>query len=355
MAATTKSGKIIPDLKDDERLRDIIVKVDQDELPSFQHDDTSKIGIGIVGFPFDEGNLRNRGGRAGGKDGPSVFRYYLNKIGCHPNPEWNIRLSNNMIIYDFGDIDDELNYDESHLKLSIIVEQLLEKKLIPFIIGGSNDQSYFNFVAFTNYLNKRNNLSDNFGVINIDAHFDVRPKQNNLEHNGSPFRMMLESSIYQNNNGFFTEFACQGHQCSMKHYNFLKSAQNTKVYWLDKDLRKNEKLKQGTVAEQFEKCLDELIGNKKENGRKLFVSFDVDSIRQSDCPGVSCPSPIGLTAIEAGRICFISGVNKNVMLMDMSEFNPHAESGTTGRLLSWMFYNFVLGVSTRRKSLRSHL
>ena len=330
---------------DDPRLKDIIIRVDQNDLSSFNHD-TSKIGIAILGFPFDEGCIRN-GGRGGAKDGPSVFRYHLYKIGCHPNPEWNIRLSDNIQIYDFGDINDELNYDESHLKLSQIVEQLLNKQLIPFIIGGSNDQSYNNFLGFTNYLNKHNNLSNNFGVINIDAHFDVRPRKNGLEHSGSPFRMMLESDIYQKNNGFFTEFACQGHQCSMKQYQYIKSNKNTNVYWLDKDLRKNEKLNLGSIDEQFCKCLKQMIG---ENNRKLFVSFDIDSIRESDCCGVSCPSPIGLTAIEAAKICFVSGQNENVMIMDMSEFNPNAESYLTGKLLSWMFYNFVLGVSTRNKS-----
>merc|ERR1712154_470414 len=107
-----------------------------------------------------------------------------------------------------------------------------------------------------------------------------------------------------------------------------------------------------SVGQQFRECLDEMSG---KGNRKLFVSFDVDSIRQSDCPGVSCPSPIGLTAIEAGNMCFVSGQNRNVMIMDMSEFNPNAESYLTGKLLSWMFYNFVLGVSIRCDAIKSRL
>ena len=84
---------------DDPRLRDIIIKVDQNSLSSFKHD-RNKFGIGIIGFPFDEGCTRN-GGRAGAKDGPSIFRYHLYKIGCHPNPEWNIKLSDTVVIYVF--------------------------------------------------------------------------------------------------------------------------------------------------------------------------------------------------------------------------------------------------------------
>jgi hypothetical protein len=34
--------------------------------------------------------------------------------------------------------------------------------------------------------------TDTLGVINIDAHLDVRPKKDNLVHSGSPFRLLLE-------------------------------------------------------------------------------------------------------------------------------------------------------------------
>merc|ERR1712228_983963 len=103
---------------------------------------------------------------------------------------------------------------------------------------------------------------------------------------------------------------------SASHFEWIKQQKNTKIVWFS----------------------------------KIFLSFDVGSIRQSDCSGVSCPSPIGLTAIDAAQICFNSGKNKNVSLMDMSEFNPLAESYKTGKLLAWLFYNFVLGVAQRQKN-----
>ena len=325
---------------EDPRLREIIIKIDQSTLPTFKHSDHSKIGIAILGFPFDEGCKRN-GGRIGAKNGPSVFREHLYKIGCDPNPECGIKISEKIMIYDFGDVDASLDYDASHSKLSQMIEQLMRKQLIPFVIGGSNDESFFNFLGFANYLRSIRQLTNNFSVINVDAHFDVRAKKKNFEHSGSPFRMLLESKIYRNDKGKFTEFGCQGHQCSNYHFEWIKRRSNTKVVWLSRDLRKREKSNGISVGEQFDELLNE------QSGRRIFVSFDVDSIRQADCPGVSCPSPIGLTAVEAAQICFNSGKNKNVSIVDMSEFNPNAESYRTGKLLSWMFYNFVLGVATR--------
>lgn len=234
---------------DDARLRDIIIKVDLAKLSSLKHDHAQKLGVAILGFPFDEGCVRNEG-RPGAKHGPSVFREHIYKIGCHPNAERNLTLSDKLVIYDVGDIDARLKYDAAHSALTQSVHQLLSHQLIPFIIGGSNDQSYSNFVAFTRHLqtqqqSNNNNKNDenklNFGVVNIDAHFDVRPKKNGLEHSGSPFRMMLESELYQHNNGSFTEFAVQGHQCSAQHCEFIKAHKDTQIVWLDADLRKRQR------------------------------------------------------------------------------------------------------------------
>lgn len=55
-----------------------------------------------------------------------------------------------------------------------------------FSIGGSNDQSYPNAKALM-----ESYPSSRIGVINIDAHFDVRPLKEGLAHSGSPFRQLL--------------------------------------------------------------------------------------------------------------------------------------------------------------------
>jgi len=73
-------------------------------------------------------------------------------------------------------------------------------------------------------------------VINLDAHFDVRPLKDGLAHSGSPFRQMLTHELFHKNNSKFVEFACKGATCSNEHYNFLVQ-HNADVYWLEKNIR----------------------------------------------------------------------------------------------------------------------
>jgi formiminoglutamase len=97
------------------------------------------------------------------------------------------------------------------------------------------------------------------GVINIDAHLDVRPLKEGKAHSGSPFRLLLETSKFTvifclcligckliisfitdefltpENNNKFVEFAAQGSQCSAIHAEYVK--QRGRIVWLS-DIRK---------------------------------------------------------------------------------------------------------------------
>jgi len=131
------------------------------------------------------------------------------------------------------------------------------------------------------------------GVINIDAHLDVRLKKENKVHSGSPFRLLLEDGNifcsflvfvryscfsglerFQRRGGRFHEFAVQGSQCSAAHWDYVVSHPHiqTRVVTL-------REIRQSSVAERFAQSLNELgeCGN-------IFVSFDLDSVCSADAP-----------------------------------------------------------------------
>lgn len=96
-----------------------------------------------------------------------------------------------------------LNYKFLNIKI---------EDFIPFVVGGGNDESYPNASGLLNFVTKKtlgfhlkniiililiNYIFErSMGVINIDAHLDVRPLKNNQVHSGSPFRLLLEDSIH---------------------------------------------------------------------------------------------------------------------------------------------------------------
>ena len=328
-----------------------------DEIPQFKRDDPKlktimeegiQGDVVLIGFPFDEGVLRN-GGRRGSELGPDCLRRFIPRIGPIYNSEYSIDLSS-FKISDYGNIEAS-DFDSRHLKLQQKVFTILSKihTPVPFVLGGGNDQSWSNGLAFLEYCSAFNYRPV---IINIDAHLDVRTLDDQGRvHSGCPFRLLLQDSRYISLGGSFFEFACQGSQCAAAHVKFVEDNQG-KLVWMQqirrRRLQKNRGIREPiTHAGQAFAEILEALGERD----RVFVSFDVDSISSAACPGVSCPSVDGgLTAEEALEIGFISGARAAVSIVDMSEYNPAVEDYRTGRLLSNIFYYFCMGCSTRTGS-----
>jgi formiminoglutamase len=99
------------------------------------------------------------------------------------------------------------------------------------------------------------------------------------------------------------------------------------------------------VATKWTETLEKL-------GQNAFISFDIDSIQGSDCPGVSAPANFGISAEEACKMSMMAGESARVKLFDMSELNPLIEDYRTPRLAVLMFYFFAMGVARRKAAPR---
>ena len=324
---------------DDIRLGDVIRAGDHGEIV-------------LVGFPYDEGVERNHG-RVGAREGPKSFRRLLQRTGTVVNAEYDdLDLREHLSISDGGDIQMDLSLEEAHRRLEERCSTLIRQGKVPFVVGGGNDQSYPNALALLKNLPEQRSMC----VINIDAHLDVRPlKEGNKAHSGSPFRQLIEdrqfaanpcslsSSFSQTSEPWMCldrliEFACQASQCSIVHVNYIRSkAPLASIVWL-KDIRDDP-------VGSFRS----LLARAEKDEQEIFVSFDIDSIISSSCPGVSAPATVGLTSEQACEICFTAGQCRQVKLMDLSEFNPIIEEYRTGKLVTLLFYNFLLG---RAQALR---
>ncbi|KAJ3295253.1 hypothetical protein HDU79_009574 [Rhizoclosmatium sp. JEL0117] len=300
-------------------------------------------GIGrhvtLIGFPYDIGCTRN-GGRPGSAGGPAAFLRLLQdrRTGTAINPEFGIDLGKLDIGF-YGVIDASLTLEDGHKALEAAVKEALDAGSIPFIVGGGNDQSYPNASALLSHLET---TPETIGVINIDAHLDVRPRTaTGLVHSGTPFRQLLEdprfvhgASVSPLANPNFVEFAAQGNQCAHSHAEYVKACGGD-IVWL------RQIQATSSAATLFSETLDRMGGDK------LFVSFDLDAVKSADAPGVSAPSPMGLSAQDALEICFNAGTNPRVALFDLSEMNPLVEDYRTPRLTAFMFHYFLMGVATR--------
>jgi len=200
------------------------------------------------------------------------------------------------------------------------VYELVRREILPIVIGGGHD------IAFPDYLGFAQNFKDR-AVLNIDTHLDVRDAQQ--ANSGTPFRQILECEYKPDK---LIEAGIQNYANSIYHFEYAKKS-GAKIFTLD-EIKENG----------IDSVLDLIHPDLKNYA--VHLSFDMDSVRGADAPGVSAVYPDGLSAEEALKIALYCGLNLNVKVLDIAEVNPEFDvDGKTSRLASHFIMNFLTGVA----------
>ncbi len=280
--------------------------------------------IVIIGVPTDEG-IRRNGGRTGASHAPDAIRSYLGKLtpNNHPLAE---RSALDITILDAGNAHGE-TLEEIHDSAEAMVRQYLNDGTVIIALGGGHDVTYPLAKGMFNAIGNKP-----FSLINLDAHLDVRPKKDGRHHSGSSFRLLIEEGILDGKN--FTEYGIQSFAYSKEHYDWVTD--------------------QGASLEFFDELYfdEEIISRFSDiltsSELPYYVTFDIDSIRSSDAPGCSAPSPIGFTAEHALAMSFAAGQNNSTRVFDIVEVSPgYDNDGRTCRLAARMIANFISGYLQR--------
>ncbi len=274
--------------------------------------------IVIIGVPTDEG-IRRNGGRVGAAQAPDQIRKYLKKLTPFSGTEQQPDIST-VKIYDHGNITGK-TLEEIHLTATATALDYSSRGCFVISIGGGHDITY----PIVKGLHQSQHQQ--LGLINIDAHLDVRPKRNNLHHSGSSFRLLLEEEIIDPTR--FVEFGIQPFSAAKEHCDWTTD-QGASVLFYDTIRSKNVETTLNESLEQIGKC---------------YLSFDIDSIRSADAPGCSAPSPIGFSADEALEICLIAAKSGQLMGFDIVEVNPLFDvDSRTSRLGARMIATCIFGL-----------
>ncbi len=271
----------------------------------------------ILGCPQDEGVQRN-GGRTGAALAPDAIRaqfYKLTNFGIDRK------------IFDIGDTIIRETLEETHEIHTAIVEQILKdgKKIV--VLGGGNDISYADGRAM-----RRAFGFENWIAVNIDAHFDVR--DDSPPNSGTPYRQLLEEDLIKPENFFETAYQIQAN--SPVYFDYLK-CKGVNLLSLE-ELRRNAAYNLDKTAANFQAML---ANRKNIHEMNFFFGFDVDSVRASDAPGVSAPSPIGLTAEEFVELAKAAGENRQTKIIEFTETNPNFDiDNRTAKLVAVAMHRF---------------
>jgi arginase family enzyme len=197
------------------------------------------------------------------------------------------------------------------------VRQLIFQGKNLLLLGGGNDISYPDVKGFFEALSGKGIVA-----LNIDAHLDVRKSRRC--HSGTPYRQLIEEKILHAGN--FFECGIQKSVNSKVYLSYVHE-NNIPVFFLEDVKGKNWEL-------FFKDVLPE--------GPPLFCGFDMDVIKMSESPGVSAPSPCGLSSEEAFSLAAFMGKIKNCRIFEITELNPIYDlDQRSARLAAVMLHAFL--------------
>jgi formiminoglutamase len=304
---------------DDARLAEVI---------EFGQGERTAFGPGravLIGFPQDEGVRRN-GGRIGAAEAPDEIRHWLYRLTPWDCSE-NISLADPPPL-DLGNVRVSADLEESQTMLAEIVAAVLERGGIPIVLGGGHETAYGHYLGYAAGQRK-------VGIINIDAHLDLRPAPDGKGHSGSPFRQALEHPVHPLPGDRYICLGAQPHSVSRQHWLFVQEHGCT-VRWCD-EVRHS-------LAQRFLEAYNRLT----TAGCKVYVTIDADAVQSADVPGVSAPNLTGLSGVEVAACARLAGSCAQVSSLDVVEINPRFDrDGQSGRWGALAVWNFLIGLASR--------
>jgi formiminoglutamase len=286
----------------DVRLGEVVIR-ELDQYPD--------ANVVVVGCPQDEGVKRNQG-RPGAKHAPEAIRKALYRYPVGDSHE-SLRL------LDLGDVRTGDRLEDAHDALSTVVREVVRDGKKAVVLGGGNDISYPDCSALSAEV-------ESLLVFNIDRHLDVRADE--APSSGTPYRQLLEEGKIEPE--LFHEVGINSYSNSQTYIRYVEEI-GAHIHYLG-DLREAGV---GATVRGITESTD---------AEAIFFGFDLDVVRAVDAPGVSDPSPMGLTARQVCEIADVAASDPRTRIVEITEVNPAYDvDGITAKLAANIIFRALAG------------
>ena len=278
----------------------------------------SSTEFAILGFGCDLGVAKNKG-RIGAADGPDHFRSIVGNLS------WKDKQHGFIDVGTISPKNDDL--DKAQISLGHAVNTLLNNQKTPLIVGGGHETAFGHYLGISSYLQDQKPDSK-LGIINIDAHFDLRSYDNGA-HSGSPFLQALEDSKLK---GIDLNYFVYG----INVHNNTQSLFNTAKKW-GVQYNTNQEIHQGNISATTRK-LRQFIEDRSD----IYLTICLDVFNESIAPGVSAPAWHGIQLQHALDVIKITKNSGKLLSTDICELNPKFDKDDrtaklTGMLVAELF------------------
>lgn len=277
----------------------------------------------LVGFCCDEGIKRNQG-RIGAADGPQAIRSFLAKLPL---------LKPTLTCFDVGNIictDGDL--EASQQALSEVVAMLLSKNITPIVLGGGHELAWGNYQGIAKIYSQ-----EKLGIVNFDAHFDMRPLMlNDKGNSGTPFLQIAKDHAAANRP---FDYNCMGIQRGGNIKLLFDTAMDYHVHTI---------LADDLHQKMRDKCTHFIERIIMQN-QILYLTLCLDVFAAPFAPGVSAPQVFGVTPWDILPYFRLLAASGKVVSYDIAELSPpYDPDQRTAKLAA----NFVFEILHHHKKYR---
>lgn len=262
--------------------------------------------IAIIGVPFTgENEMLNE--TAFCADAVRPFLYNLSY------PFHEIKIA------DLGNLRCGNSPGETFEALSYVSSELVKNKILPVIIGGTNDLLMGAYLAYEK-------MKQIVNIVSIDSRFDFGNPSEVIDHENYMGHIIVRNPNYLFN---FTNIGFQSYFVDAEAVDMLD-----KMYF--------DAIRLGMARNNIEE-MEPVIRNAD------IFAFDFSALRQSDAPAATKISPNGFYGEEACQLTRYAGMSDKLSLAFFSELNPvNDKDGQSTHLLAQMIWYFFEGYSCRK-------
>ena len=261
----------------------------------------SKVNVAVIGIPFN--SMKSD---INSPDSPDKIRAELYQLS---------KFDTKLRIADFGNLKPASSLKGNYQALRDIVDYFNELNIVTVIIGGSQDLSIGVCEAF-----KGNKF---FSFSTIDAFLDVKKGRETFNSNNYLSRLFI------NNPGLF-QFNLLGFQ---SHY--LTTESINKLQFGGNHIRLGSLRDNVAIAEPVIRNTD-------------FLSFDINSVKNSDAPGSQRVSPNGLRSEEACQLAKYAGLSNRLKVFGLFDvLTENDQNDLTVKLAAQIIWYFLEGFVNR--------
>jgi formiminoglutamase len=220
-------------------------------------------------------------------------------------------------IADLGDINKGESVEDTYFALKTTIAILIKKKIIPIVIGGSQDLTYANYRAY-------DDLFPMVNIVNVDCSFNLGDAAKPIKNNSFVGKIILDEpyNLFNYANvGYQTYFNSQEEIDLMDKLYF----ESYRLGQVSKDI---------TIVEPVMRDAN-------------MVSIDLSCVKGAEVSLNQKFSPNGLDGKEICAISRYAGISNKVSSIGIYEYKPSKDDEMTSMLVAQVIWYFIEGVNFR--------